>query len=412
MVENQGDKEEKFDFDSAGEALGYISMEQARLLAMRTAGDNPGNYGRRFQGMRMVFDAVEEEDGEDYYVVTLSFRPEGNFSGKPGVEQFFIEKEGTIVRRQVRGLPTQGGWRRFGVVPIGVGVVAVAVAAVIGVALASGGGPDEPVTPTAVVIPTKTPAATPATTTGPTEAPAAVPIGPPPTPTGLAGFTTATTLSQRESPLISRFTPVATPAPAAPSATPFELGGFTTGATLSQRDIPPINRFTPTPTRAVRRPPRIVTPEIQRTIPTLVPTPPPSLVLVDSLPASGRIAYQSNDTEKWQVYVANANGTGFMQVTNHPNGNTKPVWSPSGGRIVYESSRRNSQGSFETGLYLANADGSGEILLAANGGIDGSHVWSPDGQKIAYAVSWTSNRNIHVIPAVGVGEFHFPFSPG
>ena len=124
----------------------------------------------------MVFDTVEEQDGEDYYVVTLSFRPEGNFSGKPGVEQFFIEKEGTIVRRQVRGLPSQGGWRRFGVVPIVVGVVAVAGAAVIGVALASGGEPDEPVTPTASVIPTKTPAATPATTTGPTEAPAAVPI--------------------------------------------------------------------------------------------------------------------------------------------------------------------------------------------------------------------------------------------
>ena len=47
------DKEEKFDaFTPEGEALGYISLEQARLVAMQTARDDPGNYGSRFSGVR------------------------------------------------------------------------------------------------------------------------------------------------------------------------------------------------------------------------------------------------------------------------------------------------------------------------------------------------------------------------
>ena len=45
MSQDGGSKEEKFDFDTAGEALGYISLAQARLLAMQTAREAPGEYG-------------------------------------------------------------------------------------------------------------------------------------------------------------------------------------------------------------------------------------------------------------------------------------------------------------------------------------------------------------------------------
>ena len=66
MVEDEGNQDdEKQKFTPEGETLGYISLEQARLLAMQTARDNPGNYGRRFSRSRMVFDVAEQEDGED-----------------------------------------------------------------------------------------------------------------------------------------------------------------------------------------------------------------------------------------------------------------------------------------------------------------------------------------------------------
>ena len=75
MAEDQDKQEEKFDFTAQGEALGYISLDQARVLAMRTARETPGDYGRRFRNSPMAFEVVEDEDTEDHYVITLSFRP-------------------------------------------------------------------------------------------------------------------------------------------------------------------------------------------------------------------------------------------------------------------------------------------------------------------------------------------------
>ena len=100
-LDPEDEKEDSFEFDSAGEAVGYISMAQARVHAMRTAREEPGNYGRSYQSVEMFFEGVEEEEDEDYYVITLSFRPQGDFSGTPGREQFFITKEGLVDHRQV-----------------------------------------------------------------------------------------------------------------------------------------------------------------------------------------------------------------------------------------------------------------------------------------------------------------------
>ena len=102
---DEGKQEEKFDFTAEGEVLGYISLDQARVLAMRTARESPGAYGRRFTDVPMAFEVVEAEETEDHYVITLTFRPEGEFTGTTGREQFFIEKEGAVALRQVLSLP-------------------------------------------------------------------------------------------------------------------------------------------------------------------------------------------------------------------------------------------------------------------------------------------------------------------
>ena len=106
MTNDQDKKdEEKFEFTAEGEALGYIGMEQAQVRAMRVATETPGDYGPAYSGIRMAFDVAQSEDREDDYVITLSFRPQGDFSGRPGQEQFFIEKDGTVAHRQVLALP-------------------------------------------------------------------------------------------------------------------------------------------------------------------------------------------------------------------------------------------------------------------------------------------------------------------
>ena len=134
-------QEDKSDSTTEGGALGYISLQQARMLAMRTAAEEPSSYGQGLASAGMVYDVAEQKEGEDYYEITLSFRPEGNFAGTPGREQFSIAKDGGIAHRQVVALPIVR--RSFPMVPAVIAVVAlVAVAAVaaIGIGLTTGFG--------------------------------------------------------------------------------------------------------------------------------------------------------------------------------------------------------------------------------------------------------------------------------
>ena len=150
-------EEEKFDFTLEGEAVGYISLDQARLLAVQTASDTPGNYGRRYRDVPMVFQGVEDSENEDYYVVTLAFRPQGQSSGSPGQEQFLIEKEGTVAVRQVLSVPRRRAG--FPLLPVAIGLVVVGVIAEVGAVFALGGSGDDGA-PVAVVTPTETPVPT------------------------------------------------------------------------------------------------------------------------------------------------------------------------------------------------------------------------------------------------------------
>lgn len=196
MAEN-GEKEDKFDaFTAAGESLGYISLDQARVLAMRTAREVPGAYGRSFRNVTMAFEVVSSEETEDHYVVTMSLRPEGEFAGNPGQEQFFIEKEGTVAHRQVLAVPSRQ--RRAPLIPVAIGLViaVVVVAVVLGSGLLDGKSEESPgvAAPVATAAPTVTsampaPPATAAPASAPTAVLAQVPVRTP-AETGTTGSTT------------------------------------------------------------------------------------------------------------------------------------------------------------------------------------------------------------------------------
>ena len=65
MAEDENNESEKFDFAPDGE--GYISLAEARVLAMQTAVASPGDYGSQYQGVVMVFEVVESSEDDDYY---------------------------------------------------------------------------------------------------------------------------------------------------------------------------------------------------------------------------------------------------------------------------------------------------------------------------------------------------------
>ena len=73
--------EEKSEFTDKGEASGFISLDRARLLAIETARGAPGEHGPGLAGTSMAFEVAQSSETEDYYVDTLSFRPQGDFGG-------------------------------------------------------------------------------------------------------------------------------------------------------------------------------------------------------------------------------------------------------------------------------------------------------------------------------------------
>ena len=116
MAEDNGKEEEKFDFTAEGEGL--LTLGDARMLAVRTAAESPGDYGRNFRNVTMVFEIAESGEEADYYTVTLSVRPQGNFVGTAGQEQFLIRQDGTITVRQVLTYPVSKGGGFLGFVSI------------------------------------------------------------------------------------------------------------------------------------------------------------------------------------------------------------------------------------------------------------------------------------------------------
>ena len=108
MLEDSSKKDqEKLEFDSTGQALAYISLDQARVLALRHARDNRDFYGRRYARRDLLWEVAGAEETEDYYEVKLSYRPARGFNGRPGVEQFTIDKTGPIEFRQILEEPVE-----------------------------------------------------------------------------------------------------------------------------------------------------------------------------------------------------------------------------------------------------------------------------------------------------------------
>ena len=137
MVEDQDKQDdEKLDFDSAGQALGYISLDQARVLALQHARDNREFYGK-YADREITWEELSAEESEDYYRIRLAYSPAGNFQAA-GIEQFTIDKTGPIEFRQVISQPVES--RRWLLWASLAAVVALVVAGAVVAAVLSLGG--------------------------------------------------------------------------------------------------------------------------------------------------------------------------------------------------------------------------------------------------------------------------------
>ncbi len=87
------------------------------------------------------------------------------------------------------------------------------------------------------------------------------------------------------------------------------------------------------------------------------------------------------------VHVINADGTGQTNLTADTIGSDQrdPVWSPEGDRFAFTDTRFWNIPDFNTEIFVRNADGTGEIQVTDHPSIDEEPTWSPDGAEIAFS---------------------------
>jgi Tol biopolymer transport system component len=109
----------------------------------------------------------------------------------------------------------------------------------------------------------------------------------------------------------------------------------------------------------------------------------------------GRIVFSRMVVKHLALFVANADGSGLMQMTKPPKGvdDYDPSWAPDGERIVFTRARED-----HGDLWITKPDRSpvSKPLLVGEHD-DSTPAWSPDGQRIAFV------RDGHIAVADGDG---------
>ena len=308
----------------------------------------------------MAFDVVEAEETEDHYIITLSFRPQGEFDGRAGREQFFIEKEGNVAHRQVLSLPRRRG--RFPLIPVAIVLVVVA-AVVVGAVLVvfeMGGRGDGEEPASVAVLPTDTPV--------------------PPTVTPVPAPTEALTVGAAPAASTATATPVLTPSQAptsAPAAAPIQAPASVLVATPTYNPQPTATRA-PTATVTPRLMPTATITPTPKPLPTLTPTPAPT----PRIPTEpGRISFRSYRNGIQAIYSINPDGSDLLRITPSLPCCASPLRSPDGSKIAYEV--RDENDGVE--LFVMEADGNNRSLIFNSpeyGRVFFWFDWSPNGRKI------------------------------
>jgi Tol biopolymer transport system component len=144
--------------------------------------------------------------------------------------------------------------------------------------------------------------------------------------------------------------------------------------------------------------------------------------------AGGRIAFVSNRDGNPEIYTMNADGSAPTRLTDHPEVDAHPAWSPDGTRIAFT---RYAQITLPDGtvdrdadIHVMNADGTGLTNLSRSPGtFELDPTWSPDGSRLAFVRAgdqlpriWTMNADGSGLVALtttggAIGDWHPSWSP-
>jgi Tol biopolymer transport system component len=122
----------------------------------------------------------------------------------------------------------------------------------------------------------------------------------------------------------------------------------------------------------------------------------------------GKIAFASDRTGNFEIYVMNPDGGGIVQVTDNPAEDLNPTWSPDGERLAFVSNR---DGNKE--IYTVDAGGGIPTRLTNNAAEDLNPAWSPSftTPSISFVTHRDGNDEVYVMNVDGTGQTNLTNNP-
>jgi hypothetical protein len=203
--------------------------------------------------------------------------------------------------------------------------------------------------------------------------------------------------------------------PPAPSPTPTHQLATMAAILLSPTDTPtsalsrskpasPTPLSTSEPAATDTPPPAAIPSDTATSAPTRTATPTRPVVVARAMPA---IAYMHKaGTERWQIWLIDADGKSPIALTDGTANDSAPIWSPEGLRMAFVSDRDENQE-----IYTMNMDGSNPVNLTNNKADDWTPAWSPDGTELAFSSMRDGNWEIYVMWADGADPIRLTNDP-
>ncbi len=111
---------------------------------------------------------------------------------------------------------------------------------------------------------------------------------------------------------------------------------------------------------------------------------------------STRIAYVTKASQRFNLWVADADGENAQSALASPEPIISPSWSPSGGQLAYVSFE-----SRKPVVYVHNVSTGTRRLIANFRGSNSAPAWAPDGRSLAVTLSRDGGSQLYTIDANG-----------